>query len=307
MNYKKYFKNKVVLITGGTGSFGNALVDRLLPFSSKKIVIFSRDEKKQEDMKIKYQNPLLHFVIGDVRDKEAVDIVMEGVDYVFHAAALKQVPNCEKFPLEAVKTNLLGSANVITSAIEHKVKRLVILTTDKAVYPINAMGMTKALMEKIMISYSDNPNTILCGVRYGNVLYSRGSVLPHFIESIKKKQPLKVTDPRMTRFLLTLDDAVDLVLEALTTGERGKMYVRKSPACTIGTLAQAMCELFDYEPKYVVVGIRAGEKIHETLIASETGVPFTSQNTRRLNVEETKQLLLTVPEIRKALDETLHG
>lgn len=299
MNYKKHFKNKVILVTGGTGSFGNALVDRLIPLKPKKIVIFSRDEKKQEDMRNKYQNDLLSFIIGNVRDKEAVDKAVNGIDYIFHAAALKQVPTCEKFPLEAVKTNLLGSANVITSAIENKVKRLVILSTDKAVYPINVMGMTKALMEKIMIAYSDNPSTILCGVRYGNVLYSRGSVIPYFVSLIKKGEPLQVTNPRMTRFLLPLNDAVDLVLETLVNGKSGEMYVRKSPACTIDTLAKAMCEIFNHKWGYVIVGIRPGEKIHETLIPSEDETPFTSENTRRLNVAQTKKLLLTIPEIKE--------
>jgi len=298
MNYKKHFKGKTILITGGTGSFGHAFTDKLLPFSPKKIVIFSRDEKKQDDMRNRYQNDLLRFVIGDVRDKETVERAIEGVDYVFHAAALKQVPTCEVYPLEAVKTNILGASNVIQAAIKYKVKRVVVLSTDKAVYPINAMGMTKALMEKIMTSYSDNPDTVLCGVRYGNVLYSRGSVIPYFISLIKKGEPLRVTDPKMTRFLLTLSEAVELVLHAFVNGKRGYMYVEKSPACTIETLAQAICEIFDYKKGHVVVGIRAGEKIHETLIASEKN-PFTSENTKRLDVQETKELLLTLPEIKK--------
>jgi UDP-N-acetylglucosamine 4,6-dehydratase len=293
-------KNKIILITGGTGSFGNALTDRLLPLKPKQVVIFSRDEKKQEDMRNKYHSNLLQFIIGDVRDRETVDGAMIGVDYVFHAAALKQVPTCEIFPLEAVKTNILGATNVIESAIKHKVKRVVILSTDKAVYPINAMGMTKALMEKIMIAYSDNPDTILCGVRYGNVLYSRGSVVPHFISSIKKGEPLKVTNPKMTRFLLTLNNAVDLVLETMAKGKRGQMYVRKSPACTMATLAEAVCAIFNYKKGWVEVGTRVGEKIHETLIPSEEE-PFTSENTERLGVIYTAQLLLSISEIREEL------
>jgi UDP-glucose 4-epimerase len=298
MNYRKQIKNKVILITGGTGSFGNALTDRLLPLKPKEIVIFSRDEKKQSDMRNKYNTKLLHFIIGDVRDRQGVDDAMVGVDYVFHAAALKQVPACEFFPLEAVKTNILGGNNVIQSAIEHKVKRVVILSTDKAVYPINAMGMTKAIVEKIMVAYSGNPDTILCGVRYGNVLYSRGSVIPYFVDSIKKGEPLKVTNPKMTRFLLPLDTAVDLVLETLVHGKRGKMYVRKSPACTIETLAQAVCEIFDYKKGYIVVGPRMGEKTHETLVPSEE-TPFTSENTIRFDVAQTKELLLKIPEVQK--------
>ena len=289
-------KNKVVMITGGTGSFGNALVDRVLPMKPKRIVIFSRDEKKQSDMRNKYKNKLLYFIIGDIRDRESVDNSMVEVDYVFHAAALKQVPACEFWPMEAVKTNILGGNNVIQSAIEHKVKKVIILSTDKAVYPINAYGMSKAILEKIM-QISSTKNTIVCGVRYGNVMYSRGSVIPYFIDSIKKGEPLKITNVDMTRFLLKLDDAVDLVLEILAKGKRGQMYVRKSPACTIGTLAKAVCEIFNYKNGYKVVGVRIGEKMHETLIASEDE-PFTSKNAKRLNVEEVKKLLLTLPEIK---------
>ena len=300
MEYKKQIAGKTILITGGTGSFGKTVVAKLLPLKPKRIIVFSRDELKQEDMRNFYESPLLHFIIGDIRDKQAIEPAMEGVDYVFHAAAYKQVPMCEIYPLEAVKTNVLGGSNVIEAAIAHKVKRVVILTTDKAVYPINAMGMSKALMEKIMIASSHKSKTILCGVRYGNVLYSRGSVIPYFISLIKKGEPLQITNPNMTRFLLTLDDAVELVLETLTTGQRGQIYVRKSPACTIETLAKALCELFNYKKGYKIVGTRVGEKIHETLIASET-TPFTSENTKRLNVEETKKLLLTLGEIQDAL------
>ena len=298
MNYKKYFKGKVILITGGTGSFGNAVVKRLIKLQPKRIIIFSRDEKKQEDMRNTYKSKLIHYVIGDVRDIYSVDQAMKDVDYVFHAAALKQVPSCEVYPIEAVKTNTIGSYNVMIFAAKNHVKRVVVLTTDKAVYPINVMGMSKALMEKLMISCSQNFKTVYCGVRYGNVLYSRGSVIPYFVSLIKKGEKLRVTDAKMTRFLLSLEDAVELVLESLIKGKTGKVYVRKSPACTMETLAKAMCEIFHYQKGYVEVGVRDGEKMHETLIASENK-PLTSENTRRLNVEETKQLLLTLPEIQE--------
>ncbi len=335
MNYKKHFKNKVILVTGGTGSFGNAFVERVLPLGPKKVIIFSRDEKKQEDMRHYYQNSLLRFVIGDVRDKEAVEKVVQGVDYVFHAAALKQVPTCEFFPLEAVKTNILGASNVISAAVNNKVKRLVILSTDKAAHPINAMGMSKALMEKIMVASSRDAETLLCGVRYGNVLYSRGSVLPVFMSQIRKGEKLRITNPNMTRFLLTLDDAVDLVLYAFVHGEKGSLYIKKSPACTIGTLAKAMCNIFNYKEGYMEVGVRPGEKMHETLVLSneiqraddldghfaippesqgldynkylpsdkeshgDVPIPFTSENTTRLNVKQTEEFLLRVSEIQE--------
>ena len=335
MQHKKQIEGKTILITGGTGSFGNALAEKLLPLKPEKIIIFSRDEKKQEDMRNLYQNNLLRFVIGDVRDKEAIDKIAGRVDYIFHAAALKQVPTCEFFPLEAVKTNILGTSNVIDVAIKHKVKRLVILSTDKAVYPINAMGMSKALMEKIMVASSRNIETTLCGVRYGNVLYSRGSVLPFFVSQMERNEKLRVTNPNMTRFLLTLDNAVDLVLYAFLNGKKGYMYVRKSPACTVETLAKAMCTIFKYQKGYEEVGIRAGEKFHEILVSSEEikraidlktyfaippesqgldynkylpsekkkhdniPISFTSENTTRLGVNETEKLLLTVPEIKE--------
>ena len=289
-------KNKVVLCTGGTGSFGNAVVAKLIPFNPKKVIIFSRDELKQEDMRNKYQSKLLHFVIGDIRDRDAVDQAMVGVDYVFHAAALKQVPAYEINPLEAVKTNILGSNNVMESAIKNKVKRVVVLTTDKAVYPINAMGMSKALMEKLMIAHSKTSKTVFCGVRYGNVMYSRGSVIPYFVSLIKQSKSLQITNLDMTRFLITLDDAVNLVLEALVKGKNGQIYIRKSPACTIYTLAEALSQLFNYKTRMTVVGARVGEKIHETL---EEG--FTSDNARQLNVNQVKKLLMTLPEIRKEL------
>jgi UDP-N-acetylglucosamine 4,6-dehydratase len=297
----KLLKDKVILITGGTGSFGNAVVDKLLPLHPKKIIIFSRDELKQELMRNKYATSTLHFVIGDIRDRESLDRAMVGVDYVFHAAALKQVPAGEIYPMEYIKTNTLGGINVIDSAIKAKVKRVVVLTTDKAVYPVNAMGMSKALMEKYMTSMSKNKTTILCGVRYGNVLYSRGSVVPFFVSLIKEGKPLQITNPNMTRFLLTLPDAVDLVLETLERGESSKIYIRRSPACTIETLAMALSEIFNY-PYFKVVGMRTGEKVHETLVASEMLTDeslFTSENTRQLNVSQTKKLLLTVPEIQE--------
>ena len=286
-------KNKTILITGGTGSFGNALVDRLIPLKPKKIIIFSRDEKKQSDMRNKYNNDIIHYTIGDVRE----NIPMRGVDYVFHAAALKQVPACEFHPMEAIKTNILGGYNVIQSAIENKVKKVIFLSTDKAVYPINAYGMSKGLMEKVMLSYANEID--VCGVRYGNVLFSRGSVLPLFLNLIKENKPLTITNPKMTRFLMTLNDAVDLVLDTLNNGKRGHVYIKKSPACTVETLAKAMCEIFNYQKGYVITGIRIGEKMHETLIAGD--VPFTSFNTKQLNVEEVKQLLLTLPEIQEVL------
>lgn len=341
--YLKKIKGKKILITGGTGSFGNTVVQELFKLRPSKIIIFSRDEKKQFDMRNKFDNPLLKFVIGDVRDKESVDKVMEGVDYVFHAAALKQVPTCEFFPMEAVKTNVVGAENVLAAARKHKVKRVVVLSTDKAVYPINVIGLSKAMMEKIMISEAKNfeeegkKDTIFCGVRYGNVLYTRGSVLPYFMNLMKQNKKLSVTHLDMTRFLLPLSQAVDLVLHALVYGENGHIYVRKSPASTLETLAQAMCEIFQYSPGFYSVGIRAGEKMHETLITQEefiraksTGnyykippesqgldynkyfykgekldikeaISYTSENTKRLDVAQTKKMLLSLPEINEEL------
>lgn len=292
-------EGKTILITGGTGSFGNAVVKKLLPLKPKAIYIFSRDELKQEVMRNEYSNPLLNFIIGDIRDKTSVDKAMQvGIDYVFHAAALKQVPAGEIFPMEYIKTNVMGADNVFQSAEENEIKKVVILSTDKAVYPINVMGMSKALMEKLMISYSKMaPETIFCGVRYGNVLYSRGSVLPFFISLIKQDKPLEITNPDMTRFLLPLEDAADLVLETLEKGKSGQMYVRRSPACTIEYLAKALCIMFNHKKGYVVVGAREGEKTHETLIASED-TPLTSENTKRLTVTEIIALLKTLPEIK---------
>lgn len=336
-------KGKTILITGGTGSFGNTVVGKLIELKPKKIIIFSRDEKKQFDMRNKYDNSVLKFIIGDVRDNEAVSKVVRGVDCIFHAAALKQVPACEFFPMEAVKTNILGTFNVINTAIQQKVKKVVVLSTDKAVYPINVIGMSKAIMEKIMIAESKDlivskkKETTLCGVRYGNVLYTRGSVIPHFINLIKQKKKLSVTDLNMTRFLLSLDDAVELVFYALANGENGHIYVRKSPACTLETLVEAICVIFNYKIGYAEVGIRAGEKMHETLITREEMVravdvnnyykippesqdldynkyflkgqiknnnklkEFTSENTVRLNLKQTIKLLITLPEIKQEI------
>ena len=237
------FKDKILLITGGTGSFGNAVLDRFINTEIKEIRIFSRDEKKQDEMRHRINNPKVKFYIGDVRDRRSLDNVMHGVDYVFHAAALKQVPSCEFFPTEAVRTNVFGAENVIDTAITHKVQRIVVLSTDKAVYPINAMGMSKALMEKVMVAKSRNLNgtgTVVCGTRYGNVMASRGSVIPLFYDQIKAGRDITVTDPEMTRFMMTLEDAVDLVLYAFQNGKNGDIFVQKAPAATIGTLAQAV-------------------------------------------------------------------
>ncbi|OGY15053.1 MAG: UDP-glucose 4-epimerase [Candidatus Blackburnbacteria bacterium RIFCSPLOWO2_01_FULL_41_27] len=348
--YEKDIRGKVILVTGGTGSFGNAVISGLLQFDPKRIIVFSRDEKKQHDMRYLYNSPILKFVIGDVRDAESINKVMGGVNYVFHAAALKQVPSCEFFPLEAIKTNILGAHNVIDAAIQHKVERLVVLSTDKAVYPINAMGLTKALMEKVMIANSrkisepnsglseeNNGQTTLCGTRYGNVLMTRGSVIPYFIELIKKGEVLTVTDPNMTRFLLPLSESVELVLHAMTNGKNGDIYVKKAPATNMETLVQAVCKIFNYDKGHKVVGIRAGEKIHETLISQEEMaraedegdyfripsesqgldyqqyydkgkrspleevISFTSENTKQLDLEQTTDLLMTLPEIQEEL------
>jgi len=266
------FSNKVLLITGGTGSFGNAVLDRFINTEIKEIRIFSRDEKKQDEIRHRINNPKVKFYIGDVRDRRSLDNVMHGVDYVFHAAALKQVPSCEFFPTEAVRTNVFGAENVIDTAINHKVKRIVVLSTDKAVYPINAMGMSKALMEKVMVAKSRNLNgtgTVVCGTRYGNVMASRGSVIPLFYEQIKAGREITVTDPEMTRFMMTLEDAVDLVLYAFRHGKNGDIFVQKAPAATIGTLAQAVKELMQSDVKTRVIGTRHGEKLWEVLVSRE--------------------------------------
>jgi len=332
-------KNKCLLITGGTGSFGNAVLRKYLRTDIKEIRIFSRDEKKQDDMRQFYKNPKIKYFIGDVRDKRSVDNAMHGVDYVFHAAALKQVPSCEFFPVEAVQTNVIGCQNVIDSAIENGVKKVIVLSTDKAVYPINAMGMSKALSEKVMIAKSrylngNGSGTVLCGTRYGNVMASRGSVIPLFVDQIKNKKPITITEPQMTRYMMTLDDAVELVLFAFNNGRPGDIFVQKSPAATIETIAKALLGLYKAESEIKIIGVRHGEKIYETLVNREEMVKaedldnyyripadnrdlnynkfftegeskiarieeYTSDNTKRLDLEETKQLLLKLSSVRK--------
>lgn len=331
------FKNKVLLITGGTGSFGNAVLDRFLEYDLKEIRIFSRDEKKQDDMRNRLNNPKVKFYIGDVRDPRSVDLVVNGVDYIFHAAALKQVPSCEFFPVEAVRTNVLGTENVLISAEKYRVKRVVVLSTDKAVYPINAMGLSKAMMEKVMISRSRNLNgsgTVICGTRYGNVMASRGSVIPLFVDQIKSGKPITITDPEMTRFMMTLQDAVDLVVYAYNHGDNGDMFVQKAPAATIEVLAEALKELYKSDVNIKIIGTRHGEKLYETLVNREEMVKaqdmgeyfrisadtrdlnyarffsegkdsmseieeYHSHNTTRLDVEGMKQLLLKLNFIRR--------
>ena len=332
------FKDKVLLITGGTGSFGNTVVKSFIDKGLKEIRILSRDEKKQDDMRKKYNNPKLKFYVGDVRDEKRVKEVMTGVDYVFHAAALKQVPSCEFYPLEAVKTNIIGTDNVLNAAIECNVKKVICLSTDKAVYPINAMGMSKAMMEKIFVSRArllNENQTVLCGTRYGNVMASRGSVIPLFVEQIKASQPITITDPKMTRFLMSLEEAVKLVLFAFEYGNNGDLFVQKAPACTVEVLAQALQELFGVENEVKVIGTRHGEKLYETLVSSEEKLvsedlgdyyripcdhrdlnygsggssdkilhqreAYTSHNTTRLSVEEVKEKLLTLPYIQEEL------
>ena len=333
------FTNRTILITGGTGSFGNAVLRRILSSDVSEIRIFSRDEKKQDDMRRFYKSDKIKFYIGDVRDLASVRNAMHGVDYVFHAAALKQVPSCEFFPLEAVKTNIIGTDNVLTAAIESGVKKVICLSTDKAVYPINAMGMSKALMEKVAIAKSrtvDPDKTLICCTRYGNVMASRGSVIPLFIEQIKSGQPLTVTNPKMTRFLMTLDEAVDLVLFAFQNAKAGDILVQKAPAATIGDLAQAVKELFGADNEIKIIGTRHGEKLYETLltreeyaVAEDLGrffrVPadsrdlnydkyfvkgderlsldreYNSHNTERLTVEQVKKKLLEVEYVRREL------
>ncbi len=273
------FKDKTLLITGGTGSFGNAVLRRFLDSDIKEIRIFSRDEKKQDDMRHALQNPKVKFYIGNVRNKQSVDIAMKGVDYVFAAAALKQVPSCEFFPIEAVQTNILGTNNVLLSAIEHEVSKVVVLSTDKAAYPINAMGMSKALMEKVAIAkgreLGEDAKTTICCTRYGNVMASRGSVIPLWVEQMIEGKPITITDPQMTRFMMTLDDAVDLVIYAFTHGHNGDLFVQKAPAATLDTLAQALKEVYSkVNPKYgdtevKVIGTRHGEKLYETLVTRE--------------------------------------
>lgn len=332
------FKDKILLITGGTGSFGNAVLDRFLDTDIGEIRIFSRDEKKQDDMRHKINNPKVKFYIGDVRNKRSVDDVMHNVDYVFHAAALKQVPSCEFFPIEAVKTNILGTENVIDSAIAHGISRVVVLSTDKAVYPINAMGISKAMMEKVMIAKSRNLNgsgTVVCGTRYGNVMASRGSVIPLFYEQIKEGKDITVTDPEMTRFMMTLEDAVELVLFAFRNAKNGDIFVQKASAATIGTLADAVKNILNSQVSIRVIGTRHGEKLWEVLVSREEmakaedlgdyyRIPcdtrdlnydkyfvngqrkiacfedYTSHNTERLNLEGMKKMLLKLKMFRES-------
>ena len=330
--------NSVLLITGGTGSFGNAVLRKfLISDKIKEIRILSRDEKKQDDMRRLYNNDKIKYFIGDVRNIRSIDAAMHGVNLVFHAAALKQVPSCEFFPIEAVQTNVLGCENVLDSAIRYTVKKVIVLSTDKAVYPINAMGMTKALSEKVMIAKSRNLNgsgTTFCGTRYGNVMASRGSVIPLFTEQIKSGKPITITDPNMTRYMMTLEDAVDLVLFAFDKGNNGDIFVQKSPACTIETLAKALLEIYNASNPIKIIGTRHGEKLYETLVNREEmekaenlgnyfRIPadnrdlnygkyfsegkssigdieeYTSGNTQQLTVEETKELLLKLDTIRK--------
>ncbi|NCB68965.1 MAG: NAD-dependent epimerase/dehydratase family protein [Bacteroidia bacterium] len=324
------FSKKILLITGGTGSFGNMVLKRFLDSDIKEIRIFSRDEKKQDDMRHLIQNPKVKFYIGDVRDKFSVDNAMSDVDFVFHAAALKQVPSCEFFPMQAVLTNVLGTNNVIESAVQHGVKNIVVLSTDKAAYPINAMGISKAMMEKVAIakgrSLTLNSNTTICCTRYGNVMASRGSVIPLWIEQIKNGKAITITDPNMTRFMMTLEDAVDLVVYAFQNGKNGDLFVQKAPAATLLTLAEALKDLYKSDSEIRIIGTRHGEKVYETLVTREEmaksedmedyyRIPcdardlnydnlergnekitqvhdYHSHNTKLLNVEEMKQLLL---------------
>ncbi|ADQ79109.1 UDP-glucose 4-epimerase [Paludibacter propionicigenes WB4] len=267
------FKDKILLITGGTGSFGNAVLNRFLDTDIKEIRIFSRDEKKQDDMRHQYQNPKIRFYIGDVRDKRSVDGAMKGVDYVFAAAALKQVPSCEFFPMQAVRTNVIGTENVLDSAIEHGVKNVVVLSTDKACYPINAMGISKAMMEKVAIAKAralgKDAKTTICCTRYGNVMASRGSVIPLWVDQMQAGNDITITDPNMTRYMMTLDDAVDLVIYAFEHGENGDLFVQKAPAATLDVLAKALIGLYKTNTKVRVIGTRHGEKLYETLVTRE--------------------------------------
>jgi UDP-N-acetylglucosamine 4,6-dehydratase len=334
------FKNKVLMITGGTGSFGNTVLKRFLSTDVREIRIFSRDEKKQEDMRIALNNTKLKFYIGDIRDYDSVYQSMRGVDYVFHAAALKQVPSCEFYPMEAVRTNVIGTENVLNAATANGVKRVVVLSTDKAVYPINAMGISKAMAEKLMVAKSRvqrEGETVFCATRYGNVMASRGSVIPLFVSQLKESKPLTVTDPNMTRFLMSLEDSVDLVLYAYEHGQQGDIFVQKAPASTVADLAQAVKEVFKKNNEIRVIGTRHGEKLYESLISREEmahaqdmggyyRIPadnrdlnyakyfsegeekishlgdYTSHNTDRLSVEQIKKLLLKLDYIKEELN-----
>ncbi|MBM9577287.1 polysaccharide biosynthesis protein [Leptospira sp. 201903070] len=334
------FDNKVLMITGGTGSFGNTVLKRFLDTKVKEIRIFSRDEKKQEDMRIALSNEKVKFYIGDVRDYESISQATIGVDYIFHAAALKQVPSCEFYPMEAIKTNVIGTENVLNAAIENGVERVVLLSTDKAVYPINAMGISKAMAEKLLVAKSRTVRengTVLCATRYGNVMASRGSVIPLFIEQIKKNIPLTVTDPNMTRFLMSLEDSVDLVLHAFTHGRQGDIFIQKAPSSTVEDLAKALLEIFNSKSSVSIIGTRHGEKLYESLVSREEmakaddmgryyRIPadnrdlnynkyfvegeqkvsqlddYTSHNTERLNVSQVKDLLLKLNFIQESLN-----
>ena len=334
------FKNKVLMITGGTGSFGNTVLKRFLSTDVREIRIFSRDEKKQEEMRIALNVPKLKFYIGDVRDYESTYQAMKGVDYVFHAAALKQVPSCEFYPMESVRTNIIGTENVMNAAIANGVKRVVVLSTDKAVYPINAMGISKAMAEKLMVAKSRmqrEDETVFCATRYGNVMASRGSVIPLFVSQIKDGKQLTVTDPNMTRFLMSLEDSVDLVLYAYEHGQQGDIFVQKAPASTVADLAQALTEIFGGKEEVRIIGTRHGEKVYESLISREEmahaqdmggyyRIPadnrdlnyaqyfsegeekishsedYTSHNTNRLDVEQVKALLLKLDFIKEELN-----
>lgn len=334
------FKNKVLMITGGTGSFGNTVLKRFLSTDVREIRIFSRDEKKQEEMRIALNNSKLKFYIGDVRDYASVHDAMKGVDFVFHAAALKQVSSCEFYPMEAVRTNVIGTENVMNAATANRVKRVVVLSTDKAVYPINAMGISKAMAEKLMVAKSRmqvEGETVFCATRYGNVMASRGSVIPLFISQLRDGNPLTVTDPNMTRFLMSLEDSVDLVLYAYEHGQQGDIFVQKAPASTVADLAQAVKELFKKDNEVRVIGTRHGEKLYESLISREEmahatdmgdyyRIPadnrdlnyakyfsegeteiseledYTSHNTHRMNVEQIKTLLLKLDYIKEELN-----
>jgi len=333
------FTDQTVLITGGTGTFGNAVLGRFFQTAIREIRIFSRDEKKQEDMRIQYNNPLLKFIIGDVRQYDSVAAAMTRVDLVFHAAALKQVPSCEFYPLEAIRTNALGAENVMNAAASAGVKNVIVLSTDKSVYPINAMGISKAMMEKLMVAKARacrNGKTVFCGTRYGNVMASRGSVIPLFIEQIKQGKPLTITDPEMTRFMMSIDDAVDLVLYAFEHARPGDIFVQKAPAATIETLAKALLRIFKVDNPLRIIGTRHGEKLYETLLTREEmaraedlggyyRIPtdnrgldynlyftegeervskendYNSHNTHRLNVEEMAELLLKLDLVKEEI------
>jgi UDP-glucose 4-epimerase len=334
-------KDKILLITGGTGSFGNAVLERFLNTDIKEIRIFSRDEKKQDEMRHQIQSPKVKFYIGDVRDKRSVDVAMVGVDYVFHAAALKQVPSCEFFPMQAVQTNVLGTDNVLDSAIQHNVKNVVVLSTDKACYPINAMGISKAMMEKVAIakgrSLDENSITTICCTRYGNVMASRGSVIPLWIEQIKSGKDITITDPNMTRFMMTLEDAVDLVLYAFEHGKNGDLFVQKAPAATLDVLSKSLIDLYKSDVKIRVIGTRHGEKLYESLVTREemakavdvdnyyripcderdlnynkyfiegeekvsAYIDYHSHNTNQLGISEMTELLLKLKIIRDEVD-----